>query len=453
MSSTSSPLGLGGPPGDIVDRIIDHLHCDTNTLITCALVARSWTPSAQFHIFSTIISHPDKPDRTMGEVAVWAKGRRVAQYVTTLVVQPFRMTTCPVIRTLELALPMMFIPNLRRVTLRNVYIRVHAGMAPPSQIRSASFRRPLTRLSIVSCRTQHNSFHPIGDLLCLFPAIDQLHFVNTVCSWDPPLESSSWFTFLLTGIRVRELYLQCEVDRMSHSGFKGFGHIIQRADPPWPLRTLRLSLPGMPQFPPLASFLNHSTKTLVDLRVDVIPSMLLPILDGVRPPTSEYWRTPILKKYISLRTMQLNFPTLLSNVPITDRAAVLAAFNGPRCQRRARALRPAAAADYHHHFLRRHMGCTNRPSRPRSIRLASSGRGRSASPTSPERHLYRTEDRRSGCGSANRPPSLARYTELVVSPYHRILRGQSKHVPWDCGPWASGSHFCGLGASCGDELK
>ncbi|RDX43360.1 hypothetical protein OH76DRAFT_1410272 [Lentinus brumalis] len=327
MSSTSSPLGLGGPPRDIVDRIIDHLHCDTNTLITCALVARSWTPSAQFHIFSTIITHPDKPDRTMGEVAVWAKGRRVAQYVTTLVVQPFRTTTCPVIRTLELALPMMFIPNLRQVTLRNVYIRVHAGMAPPSQIRSASFRRPLTRLSIVSCRTQHNSFLPIGDLLCLFPAIDQLHFVNTVCSWEPPLESSSWFTFLLTGIRVRELYLQCEVDRMSHSGFKGFGHIIQRADPPWPLRTLRLSLPGMPQFPPLASFLNHSTKTLVDLRVDVIPSMLLPILDGVRPPTSEYWRTPILKEYISLRIMQLNFPTLLSNVPINDRAAVLAAFN------------------------------------------------------------------------------------------------------------------------------
>ncbi|KAJ7582263.1 hypothetical protein C8J56DRAFT_245777 [Mycena floridula] len=41
-------------PQELVDYIIDHVHDSTETLLACALVCRSWLPSARFHLFSDI---------------------------------------------------------------------------------------------------------------------------------------------------------------------------------------------------------------------------------------------------------------------------------------------------------------------------------------------------------------------------------------------------------------
>ncbi|TFK83499.1 hypothetical protein K466DRAFT_498372, partial [Polyporus arcularius HHB13444] len=56
MASTIeySRLGSGALPGEVADHIIDFLHDDIESLKACALVARSWTPSAHFHAFSTV---------------------------------------------------------------------------------------------------------------------------------------------------------------------------------------------------------------------------------------------------------------------------------------------------------------------------------------------------------------------------------------------------------------
>ncbi|RDX42312.1 hypothetical protein OH76DRAFT_1303360, partial [Lentinus brumalis] len=56
-------------PGEILDYIIDFLHCDVKSLKACALVCTAWTPSAHFHLFNTITCHPDKPRRTVAQIA------------------------------------------------------------------------------------------------------------------------------------------------------------------------------------------------------------------------------------------------------------------------------------------------------------------------------------------------------------------------------------------------
>lgn len=45
-------------PAELVDSVIDYNHDDPETLMTCALVNRQWTPSSRFHLFSRVtISH------------------------------------------------------------------------------------------------------------------------------------------------------------------------------------------------------------------------------------------------------------------------------------------------------------------------------------------------------------------------------------------------------------
>lgn len=41
-------------PQELVDSVIDHLHDCPGTLVVCALVHRSWLPSARHHLFSNI---------------------------------------------------------------------------------------------------------------------------------------------------------------------------------------------------------------------------------------------------------------------------------------------------------------------------------------------------------------------------------------------------------------
>lgn len=41
---------------ELVDRVIDHLHADTQSLRSCMLVARCWVPSSRFHFFRDTVA-------------------------------------------------------------------------------------------------------------------------------------------------------------------------------------------------------------------------------------------------------------------------------------------------------------------------------------------------------------------------------------------------------------
>ncbi|RDX43122.1 hypothetical protein OH76DRAFT_1241295 [Lentinus brumalis] len=123
-----------GLPGELVDQIINFLYDDMNSLKACALVTKSWTPSSHYHLFSTVLCYPDTPGRTVEEVLAWAssEGTRAALYVTTLVVQPRSLCHHPYYSfcMVDFGLLIMRMPNVRRVTFREVVI--HSHISPTS---------------------------------------------------------------------------------------------------------------------------------------------------------------------------------------------------------------------------------------------------------------------------------------------------------------------------------
>ncbi|KAF8487967.1 hypothetical protein JB92DRAFT_3148386 [Gautieria morchelliformis] len=52
MSSSSTKCIL---PGELIDRVIDHLHDDLPSLRACCIACRAWVASARFHIFHDIV--------------------------------------------------------------------------------------------------------------------------------------------------------------------------------------------------------------------------------------------------------------------------------------------------------------------------------------------------------------------------------------------------------------
>ncbi|RPD58643.1 hypothetical protein L226DRAFT_561658 [Lentinus tigrinus ALCF2SS1-7] len=306
--ASSKRGGVGELPGELTDYIFDFIHNDIDSLKTCALVLRAWTPYSQNRLYRTFTCNANIPGKTIEEALVWASsdGARVSQHVTTLVVRSSTTAWLPLptFRIVDLESLMIHMPNVRRVTIRN--LTIHSTNAPPSSIHAAPYIRPLDRLSILSCKTNDCTFHPIGHLLCLFPTIDQLHFVNTICSWDASQESAPWFTFLLSNLRVNELDIHQEDGRADNTGHIALCHILQRAEPPWSLRTLGLSLPRIPQTLPLSGLLNKCTESLVDLWIDVVPTMILPVVANEPISAPVQWRTQFLKDCTQLEILRLN---------------------------------------------------------------------------------------------------------------------------------------------------
>ncbi|KAK7689784.1 hypothetical protein QCA50_006423 [Cerrena zonata] len=42
-------------PPEITDRILDHLHADTQTLLQCSLVVKHWVPRSRYYTFHSIV--------------------------------------------------------------------------------------------------------------------------------------------------------------------------------------------------------------------------------------------------------------------------------------------------------------------------------------------------------------------------------------------------------------
>lgn len=52
-------------PNEIYDYIIDHLHKDRRTLLTCSLVCKDWRTTSRFHLFSVVELHVQDVDRDL----------------------------------------------------------------------------------------------------------------------------------------------------------------------------------------------------------------------------------------------------------------------------------------------------------------------------------------------------------------------------------------------------
>ena len=269
----------GGLPGEVTDHIFDFLDDDIVSLKASALVSHAWTPYSQTRLFSSFTCHVNKFRRTLADVLAWTAtdGKRVLQYIATLVIQASETTSLsPVLRILDIEVLMSRMPNVRRVTLNTVTLQIAnrplPTMHPTSQVRS------LERLSILYCKTDDDTFQPIGHLLCLFPVIDHLHFADTRCSEDVPVESAPWFTSLLSDLRINGLDIRHSDPFFGHTGFRVLCQICEGAQTRLPLRRLGLALPLKPSASPISMFLGRCMGSLVDLRFDVVPNVLFPIV-------------------------------------------------------------------------------------------------------------------------------------------------------------------------------
>ncbi|KAJ7605393.1 hypothetical protein DFH06DRAFT_904377, partial [Mycena polygramma] len=55
-------------PQELIDATLDHLHDDRRALRVSAEVARSWTPAAQFHLFTDISAKSTASVQALAEI-------------------------------------------------------------------------------------------------------------------------------------------------------------------------------------------------------------------------------------------------------------------------------------------------------------------------------------------------------------------------------------------------
>ncbi|KAF8189558.1 hypothetical protein K438DRAFT_1593302, partial [Mycena galopus ATCC 62051] len=64
---------------ELTDQVIDHLHAEPVSLRTCALVARSWVPASQYHIFFSVNIKHDATCRHLCDII--AQSPHIAHYI------------------------------------------------------------------------------------------------------------------------------------------------------------------------------------------------------------------------------------------------------------------------------------------------------------------------------------------------------------------------------------
>ncbi|KAJ7026643.1 hypothetical protein C8F04DRAFT_963479, partial [Mycena alexandri] len=67
---------------ELTDQVIDHLHADATSLRNCALVARSWVPASQFHIFFSVNIKHDAACRLLCHIV--RHSPHIGQYIRNI---------------------------------------------------------------------------------------------------------------------------------------------------------------------------------------------------------------------------------------------------------------------------------------------------------------------------------------------------------------------------------
>lgn len=96
---------------ELTDQVIDHLHADPITLRNCALVARSWTPASQFHIFFSVNIKQDATCRLLCDIL--AHSPHIGRYIRNIYVY-FEVSRPSFTSLLDLR-----IPEPRRLSIVN----------------------------------------------------------------------------------------------------------------------------------------------------------------------------------------------------------------------------------------------------------------------------------------------------------------------------------------------
>jgi hypothetical protein len=96
---------------ELTDQIIDHLHDDPSSLRNCALVARSWAPASQLHIFFSVNIKDDPTCRLLCDII--SQSPHIGRYIHNIYI--YFDVTRPLFSSL-LDLP---IPAPRRLSIVN----------------------------------------------------------------------------------------------------------------------------------------------------------------------------------------------------------------------------------------------------------------------------------------------------------------------------------------------
>ncbi|KAJ7362511.1 hypothetical protein DFH08DRAFT_1024730, partial [Mycena albidolilacea] len=179
---------------ELTDQIIDHLHADPTSLRNCALVARSWTPASQLHIFFSVNIKDDATCRLLCDIIT--QSPHIGRYIHNIYIY-FDVT-----RPLFSSLLDLRIPAPRRLSIVNCpHTAELALIRHLFQLPSLTDIRFFSGTSVSRSQLEylaHNRIAKLGSLM-LYSASD-----------TPALEDKDWTPLSSRSIRVTALNVSGE---------------------------------------------------------------------------------------------------------------------------------------------------------------------------------------------------------------------------------------------------
>lgn len=161
---------LGHIP-ELIDRVIDHLHDDEETLRACSLVARSWLPASRFHLFQALYVFNERAYRALIELLQTnpGLGTHVRELALDLLYDSYGNAEPWIRPPIDISPLNTLVPSIEALKLSDDWARY--GELNQAVILDG-FRRVRT-LTIMA-----SSFHSVQDLLTLlrsFPILERLN--------------------------------------------------------------------------------------------------------------------------------------------------------------------------------------------------------------------------------------------------------------------------------------
>lgn len=161
---------LGDIP-ELIDRVIDHLHDDEETLRACSLVARSWLPASRFHLFQTLYIFNEREFWALVELLQKnpGLGSHVRELALDILYDSYGNAEPWIRPPVDISPLTAHIPTIEVLTLSDDWTRYGE---PNRTVILDSFRKVRT-LTIMA-----SNFYSIQDLLTLlrsFPLLERLN--------------------------------------------------------------------------------------------------------------------------------------------------------------------------------------------------------------------------------------------------------------------------------------
>ncbi|KAI0084446.1 hypothetical protein BDY19DRAFT_531172 [Irpex rosettiformis] len=181
-------------PSELDDIILDHLHDDPLTLSHCALVQKSWLPTARYHLWNHPRLNCTSDELTKFRILLTTTSPAVGCYIRSVVVKQKKGEACQWydLNLLHYALSVLsLLPNLHTLTLDGLWfgapkLTSHVGIPFPidgdtgqtadhdlcvaSQVVSSSVQK----LNISTC--SFDNFEDVQQLCLSFPTLSRVQF-------------------------------------------------------------------------------------------------------------------------------------------------------------------------------------------------------------------------------------------------------------------------------------